>query len=277
MDKNLNLAVAQVSSIDGDIENNISKAISIIKHFSKRADIIVFPEKFITGYIPEKISYNKQKYCLSEKDSRLIPLTNICKQTKTNIIIGSPLLKNNEIYNSVFIINNQGKIKGTYDKMFLFDSEKNIYHRGEKFKILNYKGWRIGIGICYDAGFPEHSRILAELGCDVYVVSGLFSTGTGYRELSTWFPARALDNGMFSALSNYYGQTGEWDSCGFSGIWSPWGEKINSSKFNGETVICEELNYGLISDAKKIEKMVTDIQQYYEINSINSTFINLEE
>ena len=37
MDKNLNLAVAQVSSIDGDIENNISKAISIIKHFSKNA------------------------------------------------------------------------------------------------------------------------------------------------------------------------------------------------------------------------------------------------
>lgn len=55
--------------------------------------------------------------------------------------------------------------------------------------------WRLGLGlgICYDSGFPEHARAAALDGCHAYLVGALFGVGNGHHESRTWFPARALE------------------------------------------------------------------------------------
>ncbi|CAM4306144.1 hypothetical protein PATA110616_06875 [Paenibacillus tarimensis] len=102
------------------------------------------------------------------------------------------------------------------------------------------KDWNIGPGICYDAGFPEHSRILAQAGCHVYLVSSLFSKGVGYLESRIWFPARALDNTINTVMANHAGKTGVWEACGGSAVWDPFGQLVaEASESDQEVVIAD--------------------------------------
>jgi len=46
----LRIAIAQLTPEEGNIEGNVLKAISMIEEAAKqKADLIVFPEKFLTG------------------------------------------------------------------------------------------------------------------------------------------------------------------------------------------------------------------------------------
>ena len=79
----LKIAIAQTKSLDGHIEENIKTAINKIEYASKQgADIIVFPEKFLTGYVPEMIETNIGKYTITNNDARLELLYKACKDNK---------------------------------------------------------------------------------------------------------------------------------------------------------------------------------------------------
>ena len=49
-------------------------AIEIIKKSRDRgADLVIFPEKFLTEYVPELIVSNVEKFTIAENDKRLFP------------------------------------------------------------------------------------------------------------------------------------------------------------------------------------------------------------
>ena len=124
--------------------------------------------------------------------------------------------------------------------------------------ILNIDDWKIGRGICYDSGFPEHSRALAKAGCQVYLVSALFSKGNGYSESRIWFPARALDNTMYTAMCNYVGKTGVWDTAGSSGVWNPLGKLVKEASKDEEELLIVDLDPSKLKEAREGELMLQD-------------------
>ncbi|MEH7463803.1 carbon-nitrogen hydrolase family protein [Bacillus thuringiensis] len=255
----LRVAVAQATSISGDILENVKTAISLIKDAaSKEADIVVFPEKFLTGYVPEIITSNPSHYAVKKNDSRLDPIRYACKEFGLYVVIGTPTYLNDDIYISSIVIDKSGTDILTYHKTHLFSSEKDTFSTDSELCILNIKDWNIGLGICYDAGFSEHSRILAQAGCHVYMVSSLFSKGMGFLESRVWFPARALDNTVYAVMANHAGKTGVWDACGGSAIWSPLGELIVEASEDEPQVIIADLDPSKLKEARDVEKMLTD-------------------
>jgi predicted amidohydrolase len=44
------------------------------------AKLVVFPEKFLSGYEPDLIAGNPAKYAFDANDARLEPIRNICRQ-----------------------------------------------------------------------------------------------------------------------------------------------------------------------------------------------------
>ena len=57
MDK-IRIALAQINTTVGDLDNNTSKIINYVNLArSSGADLIAFPELTITGYPPEAVSY----------------------------------------------------------------------------------------------------------------------------------------------------------------------------------------------------------------------------
>lgn len=127
-------------------------------------------------------------------------------------------------------------------KRALFSTERDIYGPGHRSCTLLIDSWQIGLGICYDAGFPEHARALAESSCHAYLVSPLFSRGNGYHESRVWFPARALDNTMYALMSNHVGITGGWSACGSSAIWDPLGNLVEEAGDHEQTLIVTDLS-----------------------------------
>lgn len=56
--KKLRLAICQINSVVGDIEGNLRKILSFTRKAAKEnAEIIVFPELALTGYIPEDLLF----------------------------------------------------------------------------------------------------------------------------------------------------------------------------------------------------------------------------
>lgn len=266
----LKIAIAQTKSLDGHIEENIKTAINKIEYASKQgADIIVFPEKFLTGYVPEMIETNIGKYTITNNDARLELLYKACKDNKISAIIGAPTRINNDLFISSIVINQNGEEQARYNKTHLFYTEKSQFKNDDKLVIIKIKDWNIGLAICYDVAFPEHSRALAKAGCHVYLASTLFSKGTGFLESRVWFAARALDNTIFSVMCNHVGKTGKWDATGKSAVWNPYGQLIKEASQDNEEVLIVELDPKLLKEAREAEKMLEDsfdLQKNYMIS-----------
>ncbi|XOI99508.1 carbon-nitrogen hydrolase family protein [Paenibacillus polymyxa] len=266
----LKIALAQCSSIDGNIEENVNRAYEMIEEAGKEhADIIMFPEKYLTGYVPEIVESNLTEYTLSINDARIEKLRQACKKYGIWSIIGTPVRRGEDVFISSIIIDSNGNEVGVYDKSHLFQTEKEIFSTNNEQVIIKLKNWNIGMAICYDAGFPEHSRLLAQNGCHLYMGSSLFSKGMGYKESRVWFPARALDNTIFTAMCNHVGTTGVWDTCGHSGVWNPLGDNIIDASQDNVELLIAELDPDLLNQARNGEKMLADS---FDINKEHYSF-----
>ncbi|MBB3112257.1 putative amidohydrolase [Paenibacillus phyllosphaerae] len=255
----LRVAAAQAISQSGDIAANVDRAVAMIAEAAQKdADIVQFPEKYLTGYVPEIIVTDPDRYAVRSNDPRLAPIREACKRHKIAAIVGSPTLSDEGLHISSIVIGADGTELSAYHKTHLFHSEIGVFRPDPRLSILTLKGWKIGLGICYDAGFPEHARALAQAGCHVYMVSSLFSKGGGYLESRIWFPARALDNTVYAVMTNHAGKTGVWDACGASGIWSPMGQLIVAASESEAELIVADLHPEALQAARKAEHMLAD-------------------
>ena len=149
--KALNIIVAQMNSLVGDIETNSRRIIDISNSAYQRheADLIIFPELAITGYPPEDLLFRPELYQRVEQ-----ALTNIAEAVKeTTVIVGYPKKENNHYYNQAAFIQ-RGKMIATYAKQSLpnytvFD-EKRYFSPGKLPCVIKIKGVSIGVIICED-------------------------------------------------------------------------------------------------------------------------------
>ncbi|CDN45924.1 carbon-nitrogen hydrolase family protein [Paenibacillus sp. P22] len=257
--QSLRIAVAQAASVSGDIPENVRRAAAMIEEAARGdARLVVFPEKYLTGYVPEIIAADPERYALARGDERLEPIRQACREHGIAAIVGAPTREGGDLYISSIVIDPSGADLHVSHKAHLFHSEKEVFKSDDKRTLLKIGDWTIGLGICYDAGFPEHSRLLAQAGCHVYLVSSLFSKGMGYQESRVWFPARALDNTVYAVMANHAGKTGVWDACGGSAVWDPYGRLIVEASESEPEVIFAELEPGLLREARASEQMLAD-------------------
>ncbi|XP_076274075.1 ntrilase and fragile histidine triad fusion protein NitFhit [Rhynchophorus ferrugineus] len=142
----------------------------------------------------------------------------------------------NTIYNSHIVINDEGCINTIYRKIHLFDvsiPDKNINLRESD---NNASGSQIvspikapvgllGLQICYDLRFPEHSTLLRKLDADVLAFPSAFTSGTGKAHWEVLLRARAIENQCYVIAAAQYGCHNEKrTSYGHSMIVDPWGQ-----------------------------------------------------
>lgn len=150
----MRIFVCQYNPIVGDITNNVSKIIKAIKNGREhKADIILFPELAVCGYIPyDFLLYNN----FIEEIEKQIPIIARASQDVT-VILGLPRrndsLQGKKLFNSTVIIEN-GKILGFQDKTLLPDydvfNESRYFEPATQSPIWNIAGKKVGITICED-------------------------------------------------------------------------------------------------------------------------------
>jgi len=159
----LTIATSQFA-VSSNIKTNLSalrKQIRIAA--SSGADIIHFCECSLSGYTG--IDLNEA----SDQDNKLLQLSieqilELARVNRISIIIGSHHFDNNleKPYNSLYLINEKGKIEDRYDKRLLTgpqgEQELKHYSPGEGVVVFKRNGVKCGLLICHEWRYPELYR-----------------------------------------------------------------------------------------------------------------------
>ncbi len=172
MSKNLNILVAQLNPVVGDINGNLTLAREAYAEAAdKGVDLLVLSELFILGYPAEDLVLKPAAVDLS---MRAVQELAVETSGGPAVIIGSPWLDGGKRHNSAVLLQH-GKIAGRYDKRELpnygvFD-EKRIFDPGEgPLPLFELNGIQVGIAICEDIWYPRVPSALAEAGAEMLIV-----------------------------------------------------------------------------------------------------------
>ncbi|MFT6931680.1 MAG: NAD+ synthase [Paracoccaceae bacterium] len=171
MSETFRLTMAQLNSTVGDLEGNAAKARAAwAEAKAAGADMIAFPEMFITGYQLQDLV---RKPAFAADAMRVVEqLASDCADGPV-IGVGGPLPGGDRPFNAYFVLSG-GKISAQILKHHLpnykvFD-EKRIYHAGDPAGPVRVGPVRLGIPICEDAWFEDVTETQAESGAEILLV-----------------------------------------------------------------------------------------------------------
>ena len=133
-------------------------------------------------------------------------------------------------WNAVQFIDADGQRLANYRKTHLFgDIDRAQFSPGpQPPAVFAWRGWQLGLLICYDIEFPEPARGLALQGADAVLVptANMIEFDEVPRVL---LPARALENRMFVVYANACGREGCTTYGGLSTVCGPDGAVLDQS------------------------------------------------
>jgi len=255
-------AVQPLREKDEDVEKALDYFREAIK---QKAKLICFPEGYpgpwsggggVHGDLGQKgIGYSSlQDYPVVKVFSKEARKHNVF------VTVGLTEREGNNYYNSYLLIGPDGKIFGKHRKTYPAAFERlasgEIVSKGNELRVFETEYANIGLLVCWEALFPEPSRILALRGAEILV----FPTGGKLYELmETWRTvvwARAIENITYVIFSvNLYGK-----EKGMAMIAGP--EEI-LAETDEEGVVSADLDLSRIRWLRKIDESM-DIPKKYK-------------
>jgi len=237
--------------IAGDFKSNLDSSLDFIsKALDKDAQIIVFPEMNLTGYVSgEKIRLVTR----SVEPTWTTVFSSIAKDKNVTILIGVAEQDGDDIFASQLVFLNDGTIS-KYKKIHTAPFEKSYFTPGEKIPVFFSHSFRFGIQLCYDAHFPELALSLALKDVDVIYIPHASPRGTPNEKFESWkrhLRARAFDNGVYIAACNQVGDNKQGLSFpGISLLIGPDGNVLYHSTDNNEGVHIISLDKTVLSEIR---------------------------
>ncbi|WP_126425418.1 nitrilase-related carbon-nitrogen hydrolase [Brevibacillus marinus] len=246
-------AAVQIHSRPAQVQDNRERALQLVEAAAKQgAKLVVLPELWHTGYhLP------RETFCaLAAADAEMLELMR-AQAKKWGIVMVVPFAEQagERLYNSLAVIEADGRMLGIYRKSFLWGKEKEIFVPGEKkYELFHTSLGPIGVLICYDIEFPEPSRLLTLQGAQLIVVPSVWSKQAEPR-WDIQLPARALDNTVFVLGVNTVGE----GSCGKSKALAPDGRLLAEASKEQEELLLAEIDWSAI---EKVRREIPYLRDY---------------
>lgn len=182
------------------------------------AELLVTPEMFLTGYAigPERVA------ALAEPSDGPLAQAVAALAMRHGIAIVCGYPEHNprgKPFNAAQAIAADGTPLMSYRKTHLFGAlDRTQFSAGDTAsKVFEWRGWKLGLLICYDVEFPEAARGLALQGADAVLVPT--ANMVGFDEVQNILvPARACENRLFVAYANACGSEGDMHYGGLSTV-----------------------------------------------------------
>lgn len=199
------------------------------------AEMLFTPE--MTGLLDRDSARAAKVLRVQAEDEVLAAAQEAAARHRIWVHIGSlaVLVENGKVANRSFVIDREGQVRGTYDKLHLFDvdlptgeswRESNTYSAGAGVTLVNGTPvGKLGLTICYDLRFPGLFAKLAESDADVITVPAAFTVPTGKAHWHVLLRARAIEAGLFVIAAAQVGRHEDGrNTFGHSLVVDPWGE-----------------------------------------------------
>lgn len=257
MKKN-NVIIGLIQMTDSDsIESNMKKAVELVKKAAKSgAQIICLQELYRSKYFAQEDKGDFSKFAETIPGDSTRVFSNIAKELAVVIII--PIFeraKDGQLYNSVAVIDSDGKLLETYRKIHIpyddFYYEKSYFKEGNLgYRVYKTKYAKFSVLICYDQWFPEAARSCTLMGADIifyptaigYIIGKTPVEGDWHDAWETIQRSHAIANGVPVAAVNRVGKETKLNFWGSSFVCDSFGNVIKRANSKTDEIIIAELD-----------------------------------
>lgn len=250
--QHLKIALVQTNIIWQNAAQNRIQYSEKIATINEKADVIVLPEMFSTGFSmqPEGISETMHGETVQwMKDLALEKNAAICG----SLIV----LEDDNFYNRFLFVQPSGEI-AYYNKRHLFTlaGEEKVYTQGTEKLVIDYKGWKICPLICYDLRFPVWARNVEEYDVLLYVANWPKARILAW---DTLLKARSIENMSYVIGVNRIGvDENAYEYNGHSAAYDSLGAQLTNTISNEEFIEIVTLNKANLTDVRKKLNFLND-------------------
>lgn len=207
MSREVNIGLIQFESKLGKVEENVEKAVKMIKEAAEKgANIVCLPELFSTGYNLNILGEDIAKMSIEYYDFTVEEMSKAAKENKVYVLASFGEIREMPgiVYNSTLVFDDEGNNIGSFAKSHLWALDRLYFKEGSDYPVFETKYGKIGVAICYDIGFPESIRSLCLKGAEIVFVPAAWRI----QDLDMWnlnLPQRALENILFTVGVNRVG------------------------------------------------------------------------
>ena len=263
----MTVALAQVSPKLGLLSENLQLHLDTIRQAKQaRAELVIFPELSLTGYILQDLVPD---VAINPLDApTLQPLLEACRDIAC--VFGFVEISDRYNYYNAAAYVAEGKIQHVHRKLYLptygmFD-EMRFFAMGERLRTVHTPFGPLGLLICEDLWHPSTLYLHAQDGARV-VVTLSSSPGRGVRNDAVFQTSQGWET-LLKALSQFYtvynvyvNRAGIEDGAYFPGgsmVVNPSGEVISRSQSSGEDLILAKLDLEEIRRARLFTPVLRD-------------------
>jgi predicted amidohydrolase len=256
----MRIALAQVPCHLGEKERNLENMERIVG--DNEADLFVFAETFLTGYMVRDRFFNLAETSDGESIARV---ESIAEENDCHILFGAPLWDEHIpgiLRNSALSVSPKGEMQ-RYDKLFLANfgpfEEKIYFEQGASPNIFEIGKMKFGVCICYDLFFPELAKHYAMSGADALICISA-APNTSRPLFERIIPARAIEDTIFSIYVNQVGTQLNQIFHGGSQAFSPRGTEMTRCDYYNEDLKVIEINRKELEIARKLRPTLRNTQ-----------------
>lgn len=240
----MNITLVQHDIVWGNPVANREKIEEILWGLD-RSDLYVLPEMFSTGFAvnPEGVA---------ESDGATLAWMKRMAQELKGALCGSVATEaDGRFCNRLYFVKPNGDV-AFYDKhhLFTYADEHRHYTRGDERVVVEYRGVRFLLQVCYDLRFPIFSRNNEKVpyDCAIYVASWPTSRQPVW---DTLLHARAIENQCYVAGVNRIGQDESGRYCGGTLLVDPYGNTAAACPLDEDAAITVELDLQRLRDFRR--------------------------
>ena len=265
--------------IQTNVSNEMAENVVFVREQARRArdagaDFVMTPEN--TGLIGANRAETLEKAETEDKHAMLAACRASARETGAWFLLGSIHVRvpgEHQIRNRSYLIDCDGGIVASYDKIHMFDVQLEAgenYRESSTFKpgdrsVLAETPWGIlGMTICYDLRFPYLYRDLAQAGATLLSIPSSFTVPTGQAHWHTILRSRAIETGCYvlapAQVGTHKGSNRK--TFGHSVAVAPWGEVLADAGGEKAGFVVAEIDLAKVEEARRKVPSLTHDRTY---------------
>ncbi|RMF58837.1 MAG: carbon-nitrogen hydrolase family protein, partial [Calditrichaeota bacterium] len=280
----IKVAAVQAAPVFLDKKKTVDKACTLIAEAAQHgAELVVFPEVFISGYpdwvwvvpnykraILDELYFELLENAVSIPDSATEQLCQVAKEKGITVVMGiherNREASNSSLYNTLLYISSEGEILGKHRKLIPTGGERLIWAGGDgsTMDAFDTPVGKVGGLICWENYMPLARQAMYEQGVEIHVAPTWDSSENWLLSLRHI----AREGGMFVIgcctairmkhipdtyeFKSYYPEGKDWINPGNSCIIDPRGNFLAGPLQASEEILYAELDFKEIAGAKRM-------------------------
>ncbi|MCX2477571.1 nitrilase family protein [Pedobacter sp. MC2016-15] len=251
---NLKVTIFQAYLFWENVDKNLQNiSLRLSMGVKEKTDLIVLPEMFNTGFSMNALELAE------EMDGKTMSWMAQAAKRYECVVTGSLIIQEDgHFYNRMIWMLPSGEYQ-QYDKRHLFGmgEEDQTYTAGQDEVIVDLKGWKIRLAICYDLRFPVYLRN-HDAAYDILLIIASWPD----KRIAHWkalIPARAIENQSYVIAVNRVGHDGNEiyhsghsmciDAYGNTVYYKPEDEDLYTFSINYEEMVKIRQSFPFLKDA----------------------------